>query len=115
MNANLVMDIRGARDASKTAVQVYTRKPTSTPAEIEAAKNQYWTLVAPQVTGTAVACVFIQSLWDANLVLDIVGAKDAAGTALQVFTKKHTNTAELFNAAANQLWRQIGAPAPDAQ
>jgi hypothetical protein len=111
LNNSLVIDIKGAKNASGTPVQVYTQKPTSTPAEIESAKNQLWTLAWVEQPGPAgtlrMSYIFIESVLDTNLVLDIEGGKTTPGTGLQVYTKKPVGTTEQFNEAKNQLWSEV--------
>jgi hypothetical protein len=42
LDSNLVIDIRGAQDKSSTPLQVYTKKPVTTKAQYDDAKNQLW-------------------------------------------------------------------------
>jgi hypothetical protein len=122
LGSNLVMDIKGAKAAPGTPIQLYTKKSTSNPDEINEAKNQlwYWTEVdAPHKSGTLPGnpAYMIQSLLDPDLVVDITGASTKDGALLQVFTKKPTGTQDEFNSAANQLWTQqpayVGPPPPN--
>jgi len=110
LGTNLVIDIKGAKNASGTPVQTYTKKPTGTTAQNDDAKNQLWNWVAVDQPGSGLLHMtyyMIQSLLDDNLVIDIVGASTKAGTLLQVYTKKSTGTTAQFNEAKNQLWSQV--------
>jgi len=92
-----------------TPIQIYGKKSTSTPEEIDAAKNQLWNWVAvtPPDSGLLhMTYYMIQSLLDENLVVDIKGASTKAGASLQIYNKKATATTDEFNAAKNQLWSQ---------
>ncbi len=121
LDSSLVMDIKGAKAAPGTPIQVYTKKPTSNPDEINEAKNQLWywyEVDAPHKSGTLPGdpSYMIQSALDTNLVVDITGASTKAGALLQVYTKKPTGTIDEINDAANQLWTQqlkyVGPPPP---
>jgi hypothetical protein len=111
LDSNLVMDVKGAKAAPGTPIQVYTKKPTSNPEEIDEAKNQLWYWIEvdpPHNNGLGGDPGYmIESLLDADLVVDITGASTNAGTLLQVYTKKPTGTADEFESAANQLWTQV--------
>jgi hypothetical protein len=113
LGSNLVVDIKGGKAKSGAELQIYTKKPTATPEEIDDAKNQLWMLVGVQEPGAsgpgrlAQTFFFIQSLLDSSLVFDIKGAKETPGAGLQVFTKKPVTTEAEFQNAKNQLWLQV--------
>ena len=116
---NSVIDITGNGGAG-TSLQIYPMKPVSTPAQIESAKNQLWTIVPvtatpppvpPPGVSFAITYYWIQSVMDSNLVIDIRGGSKQADTPLQVWTKNAPSTPTVswdqFTAASNQLWVQI--------
>ena len=108
LNPNLVLDIRGGLAKSGALVQIYTKKAVKTAAEIQAAKNQLWTLdMTNNIPDFLLTGIFIQSVLDSHLVLDVKGGVGKSGSALQVYTKKPMNTVAEFQAAANQLWYQV--------
>jgi Ricin-type beta-trefoil lectin domain-like len=84
-------------------------RPTPPTSEQEAnAANQIWSFVP---VGSS---FFIQSKLNSDLVIDVTGAKDAAGTPLQVWSKKPTGTTQEIESAINQLWSlvQVRYPQP---
>jgi hypothetical protein len=110
LGSNLVVDIKGAKDASGTPLQIYSKKATGTQAQNDSAKNQLWTWVSVPVPGPGplrMTYFMIQSLLDSSLVIDIKGASTKAGALLQVYSKKQTATTAQFDEAKNQLWSQV--------
>jgi hypothetical protein len=110
LGSDLVIDVKGAVAKAGTPIQIYGKKPTSTPQQIDDAKNQLWNWVAVEQPGSGLLHMtyyMIQSLLDDDLVVDITGASTKPGTLLQIYTKKATSTTDEFNAAKNQLWSQI--------
>jgi hypothetical protein len=111
LGQDLVFDIEGGKAEPGAALQVYTKKPTSTAVQIDEAKNQLWTwlsIAQPEPPGALhMTYYMIQSVLDANLVVDVTKASTGPGTLLQVYTKKPTGTTAQFNDAKNQLWSEV--------
>src|ERR1700689_626688 len=109
----LVIDIKGAKNEAGTPLQIWSGKffggatPPTSEQEANAA-NQIWSFVP---VGSS---FFIQSKLNSDLVIDVTGAKDAAGTPLQVWSKKPTGTTQEIESAKNQLWSlvQVRYPQP---
>lgn len=111
LGQDLVFDIKGGKAEPGAALQVYTKKPTSTAVQIDEAKNQLWTwlqIAQPAPPGALYMTYYmVQSVLDANLVVDVTKASTQPGALLQVYTKKSTDTTAQFNDAKNQLWSQV--------
>ena len=109
----MAVDVKGARDAAATPLQLYMGKggifsahnPPTTE-DLAHAANQIWTFVR---VGDA---YLIASKLDSNLVIDVVDGTAAAGTLLQIFTRKPTGTAAEIEQAKNQLWRLVSVRYP---
>ncbi len=114
LNSELVIDVTGNRGVAGTALQVWTKKPTTTSDELAAARNQLWTMVWVPYPQTGHLNLLepgyqIQSELNPDLVIDVTGGADKSGTPLQVWTRKPTATVADVDAALNQLWNPASA------
>ena len=90
LGTNLVIDVPGGSTKKGTLLDIYTRKKSND-------KNQLWSFLKGPAGKPG--SFFIKSQLG-NLVIDVQGAKNMAGTPLDSYSKKTSNN-------KNQLWNFV--------